>query len=124
MTLLHIAKSLFGVQCDKWNGGNHAEIIMVIADAMCLYGHKPSTATMLGCIVWYQVSSYEVWANWTHLPLDKMAAILYTSFQMYFREKMFCILIKFSFKFVPTGQMDNNPAMIQIMAWCRISDQS
>ena len=32
----------------------------------------------------------------------------------------FYILIKISLKFVPNGSIDNNPALVQIMAWCRI----
>ena len=35
----------------------------------------------------------------------------------------FCILIKISLKFVPKGPIDNNPALIQIMAWHRIGDK-
>ena len=35
----------------------------------------------------------------------------------------FDILIKISPKFVPKGPTDNNPALIQIMAWCRIGDK-
>ena len=30
-----------------------------------------------------------------------------------------CILIKFSLKYVRKGPIDNNPALVQIMAWCR-----
>ena len=32
------------------------------------------------------------------------------------------ILIKISLKFVPKGSIDNNPALVQIMAWCRMGD--
>ena len=35
----------------------------------------------------------------------------------------FCILIKISLKFVPKGPVDNNPALVQIMAWCGIGDK-
>ena len=38
-------------------------------------------------------------------------------FQMQFCEWEFCILIKFSLKFVPKGLIDNNPAVVYIMAW-------
>ena len=37
-----------------------------------------------------------------------------------FVNKTFCILSKISLKFVPNGPIDNNPALVQIMAWCRI----
>ena len=34
-----------------------------------------------------------------------------------------CILIKFSLKYVRKGPIDNNPALVQIMAWCRSGDK-
>ena len=37
--------------------------------------------------------------------------------------KSFCILIKISLKFVPEGPINNNPALVQIMAWRRIGDK-
>ena len=33
------------------------------------------------------------------------------------------ILIPFSLKFVPMGPFSNNPALVNIMAWCRIGDR-
>ena len=49
---------------------------------------------------------------WTHWGWDKMDAILQTTFS-----------IKISLKFVPKGQIDNIPAMAQVMPWCRPSDK-
>ena len=40
-----------------------------------------------------------------------------------FMNEKFCILIKFSLKFAPKGPIDNNPALVQIMAWRRIGDK-
>ena len=34
----------------------------------------------------------------------------------------FCILMIFSLKFVPKGQIDNDPALVEIMAWRRVGD--
>ena len=34
-----------------------------------------------------------------------------------------CILIKFSLKYVRKGPIDNNPALVQIMAWCPSGDK-
>ena len=34
-----------------------------------------------------------------------------------------CILINILLKFVPKGPIDNNPAVVQIMAWRRIGDK-
>ena len=38
-------------------------------------------------------------------------------------DEKICISIKISRKFVPKGQIDNNPALIKIMAWHRIGDK-
>ena len=40
-----------------------------------------------------------------------------------FVNEMFCNLLQISLKFVPKGQIDNNPALVYIMAWCRIGDK-
>ena len=56
----------------------------------------------------------------THLPLDKMAAILQTTFSLFkciFMDEKFCILLQISWKFVPKGPMDNKSALVQVMAW-------
>ena len=37
-----------------------------------------------------------------------------------FMNEKFCILVKISLKFVPKGLIDNKPAMVKIMAWCRM----
>ena len=42
----------------------------------------------------------------------------------YFADNIFmCILIKFSLKYVCKGPIDNNPALVQIMAWRRSGDK-
>ena len=62
------------------------------------------------------------WA-FTHLPLDKMAAILADDiFRCIFVNEKFIILIKISLKFVPKGPIDNNAALVKIMAWRGIGD--
>ena len=47
--------------------------------------------------------------------LDKMATI---SQRIFSGEPKYCILIKISLKFVPRGPIDNNPALVKIIAWC------
>ena len=42
---------------------------------------------------------------------------------MFFVNEKFWILIKISLKFVSKGPIDNNPALVQIMAWRRIGDK-
>ena len=50
-----------------------------------------------------------------------MAAILADDiFRCIFVNEKFGILIKNSLKFVPEVSIDNKPALIQIMAWCKI----
>ena len=41
-------------------------------------------------------------------------------FRCIFMNEKICILIKISLKFVPKGPIDNNPALVQIMAWRQI----
>ena len=50
---------------------------------------------------------------------DKMAAI----FRCIFFNENILISIKISKKFVPKGQINNIPALNQIMAWCRPGDK-
>ena len=40
-------------------------------------------------------------------------------FTCIFINENYCILIKFSLKYVRKDPIDNNPALVQIMAWCR-----
>ena len=49
----------------------------------------------------------------THLPLDKMAAILADDiFKCIFLNEKFCILIRIALKFAPTGPIGKNPALV------------
>ena len=41
-----------------------------------------------------------------------------------FVKEKFCTLIRISLKFVAKGPIDNNPALVQIMAWHRIGKKS
>ena len=52
-----------------------------------------------------------------------MAAISQTVFfRGIFVNEKFCILIKISWRFVSKGPIDNNPALVQVMAWCQTGD--
>ena len=59
----------------------------------------------------------------TDLPLDNMTAISQTIFLDDF-SWMKSSVFNISLKFVPTGPIDNNPALVQIMAWHRIGDKN
>ena len=49
-----------------------------------------------------------------------MASILADNiFKLIFLNENDRILIKISLKFVPKGPIDNKPALVQVMAWCR-----
>ena len=54
--------------------------------------------------------------NGSHFPVDVFKAI--------FVYEDCYILIKMSLKYVPQGPIDNIPALVQIMAWCRSGDKS
>ena len=45
------------------------------------------------------------------------------TFQYNFADKNVLISIKISLKFVPKGLINNIPALVQIMAWCRPGDR-
>ena len=60
----------------------------------------------------------------THLPLDKMAAILADdTFKSIFMHENNRILIRISLKFIPRSAIDNTPALVQVIAWCQTGDK-
>ena len=62
-------------------------------------------------------------AGLTHLPLDKMAAILADDiFNCIFLNENDRIPIQISLKYVPRSPMDNKSALVQVMAWHRTGD--
>ena len=59
----------------------------------------------------------------THLPLEKMAVILADdNFKCIFLNENDRIPIRISLKFVPRSPTDNEPALVQVMAWRRTGD--
>ena len=64
-----------------------------------------------GQATWY----IEAETNGRHFPDD--------IFKCIFLNENVLILIKISLKFVPKGQINNIPALVQIMAWCRPGDK-
>ena len=51
-----------------------------------------------------------------------MAAIWQTFSNAFFNENVY-ISIKISMKFVPNGPINDIPALVQIMVWCRPGDK-
>ena len=69
-------------------------------------------------------SLWRTFLTLTQLPLDKMAANLADDiFRCIFMNEKFCILIEISLKFVPKGPFNNNPALVQLMAWRQIGNK-
>ena len=52
-----------------------------------------------------------------------MATISQTIFRCIFMNEKFSILIKILLKFVPKGPIDNNPALVWIIAWRQIGNK-
>ena len=60
----------------------------------------------------------------THLPLDKMAAILADNiFKCIFLNENDKILIHISLKFFPSSPIDDKQALVQVMACCWTGDK-
>ena len=59
----------------------------------------------------------------THLPLDKMAAVLTPFFKCIFLNEKFCTVIRISLEFVPKGPIDNKWALVQVMASRQTGDK-
>ena len=60
----------------------------------------------------------------THLPLDKMVAIVADDiFKCIFLNENGRIPIQISLKFVPKSPINNMPTLVQIMAWRRTGDK-
>ena len=59
----------------------------------------------------------------THWGRDKMDAISQTTCSSAFFIENVWIPIEISLKFVPKRSNNNNPAFVQIMAWCRPGDK-
>ena len=72
------------------------------------------------------VSKREPWSYqkiFCYWGRDKMAAIFQTTFSNVVSWENVWITIDISLTFVPKGPIDNNPALVWIMAWRRIDDK-
>ena len=82
-------------------------------------GHKPLPQPMMtqltDAYIPQWVNSFLPRQNGRHFADDICKSI--------FMNEKFCIFIKISLKFVPKGPIDNNPALVQIMAWHGIGDK-
>ena len=70
---------------------------------------------------WVSIVTYFVL---THLTLDKVAAILADgTFKCIFLNGNNRLPIGISLKFVPRCPINNKPALVRVMAWCRTGDK-
>ena len=70
---------------------------------------------------WY---NFWLWDSLLTLPLDKIAAILADDkFKCIFLNENDRILVPISLKFGSRSPIDNKPALVRVMAWCRTGDK-
>ena len=80
------------------------------------YARKKQTWTKVICLL------HDMHFNLS--PVEKMAAILQTTFLNAFSwMKSFVFRFKISLKLVPKGPIDNQSALVQVMAWRRTGDK-
>ena len=62
--------------------------------------------------------------KFTHLPLDKndRQFFSYDIFKCFFLNENDKMTIQISLKLAPRSPIDNKPALVQVMAWCRTGD--
>ena len=91
---------------------NSIQFILTTAHPKLQGWHTPS-ALLISII--YMINSSPPGQDGCHFADD--------IFKCIFVNEKFLILIKISLKFVRKGAIDNNPALVQIMAWRRPSDK-
>ena len=87
-------------------------------NALCSYRYRPSRLRCLEDDKLWQACNMLL-SSLTHLPLDKMAAILADGISKRIFDDKLRILTRISLKFVPKRPIENNPGLVQIMAWLR-----
>ena len=74
----------------------------------------PASGHQVRCIPWVQMGTFN-----TLRPRRNGRLFADDTFNRIFLNENIKISIKISLKFVPTGPINNIPALVQIMAWCR-----
>ena len=77
------------------------------------------------CICWWAAVLRRQWLTPLNSSPHGQNGHLFADdiFRYIFVNEKFCILIKISLKFLPEGPIDNNSALVQIMAWRRPGDK-
>ena len=129
--------------CVYWLMRNHSLCLYIdqweTTSCVCLIWGCPFICVV--CSKWLLMNGELVWQllihsgsfSWTEalevyqglisllpLPVDKNGHHFADIFKYIFMNKKFCILIQISLKFVLKGPINNNPALIRLMAWRRI----
>ena len=102
----------YDIIATKWI--KHKKIVCIFYGILCI-SRMDFTSWLTGSLWWmldHHQFSYPPWQNGCLFTVNIFGCI--------FLNENFCILIKISLKCVPKGPIDNNPALVQIMAWCRI----
>ena len=63
-----------------------------------------------------------IWSSLNHLPLENDRLIADDIFKCIFVNEKFCILIRFSAKFVGNGPIRHNQVLVHVMAWRRAGE--
>ena len=113
-----------------WDMGCCLQLQSVIYLSHCCVLSKLCTASkwalcrLLACLQGSFCECAQPMKDNVTISLVKMAAISQMIFSNVFLwNEKFCIFIKISLKFVSKGPIENNPASIQIMAWCLIGNK-
>ena len=77
----------------------------------------------MAAICWYHFHIDFILRLLEHWGLDKMATIFQTTFSNAFSWRKGMHFDNMSLKLVPYGQINNIPALVMIMAWCRPGDK-
>ena len=86
-------------------------------------GTRPSAVPMLTYVLQNISTSAPIRLNLNSSPGQNGHQFADDIFKCIFMNDKFCILIPVSLKFVPKSPIDNNPTLVQAMAWRRIGDK-
>ena len=110
---MNVAVLLEDVQ--KMSGRNINEM------QVCLLSNRTPGTRFHGKNLLYQYRKFHSLSSTTQFnsspPAQNGSLFADNIFRSIFVNENFCILIKISLQFVPKGLIDNNPALVQIMAW-------
>ena len=90
------------------------------------HGNEYATVTVLARLIIDARKTHSVWnnSNRTHIntlrPRQSGSHLPYNNFKVICFYENCCIFIKILLKFIPRGPINTIPALVQIIAWCRL----